>query len=636
MTRELDLRELPANPSERRPDIDALRVGATYLLFVFHVAKVFDPAPFYHIRNNEVSGAFYIVAGFISLWHMPLFFLLAGWSARASLAVRGAGGFAGERVRRLLMPLIAGCVLFGPLFKYCELRSGLDLNYHGLRVSAALQQQLLTITGHRFDLLAPFHESFMAFVPTYFTHLERFTWGHLWFIAYLFTISLAWLPLLRLIGRGPIKTTRNLALWLYSPLVALALIQVTLRGRWPGIYNLYNDWANVAFYSVFFVAGFVIAANPRLEARCVAERWRAFALAVLAMLTELAGALGLVKAPWILLVASAVAAWSFNVALLGFAEVWLRRPWRHSAYFTESAFPVYILHQPVIVAIGFFLVRLPLAILPKFVLLLTSSVLGTMLLYEALRRLQPARLLLGMKPLACPLPKAKKLATAALLLLLLPTPSAHAETSLKATLYEIGSHQTVVLFQWELERDPRHWRSQYRTPAGDLFAADDVAWERERFTRYEYKRPPVDETARVERRDGKVIYTQVMGGRTRTAVEDDSLNYTVGPTLIRYVQSEWPSVLAGRRLITRYGVPDMLRSFEFEIQRDYSRPESSQGDVVVRIRPRNPFLRWFVDPVYLVLTNDGQALHKLIGRVLPMERRKGKFHPFDAEMVVQP
>jgi hypothetical protein len=566
---------------------------------------------------------------------MPLFFLLAGWSAKASLVVRGAGGFARERVRRLLIPLVAGCILFGPLFKYCELRSGLDLNYHGLRVSAALQQQLLTITGHRFDLLPPFQESFIAFVPTYFTRLERFTWGHLWFIAYLFTLSLAWLPILRLIGRVPIRATRNLALWVYSPVVLLALIQLTLRGRWPGIYNLYNDWANVAFYSVFFVAGFVIAANRTLEERCATERWRALTIAVLAMLTELLGALGLVKAPWVLLVASALAAWCFNVALLGFAAVWLRRPWRHSAYFTESAFPIYILHQPVIVAIGFWLVRLPIGILPKFVLLVTASVIGTMLLYEVLRRLQPARLLLGMKPLACPIPKARVLAGAALVLVLMPATQAHADESLKATLYEIGSHQTVVLFHWQLARDPLHWRSQYRTPAGDLFAADDVAWEHDRFTRYEYQRPPVDETARVERRDGKVIYTQVMGGRTRTAVEDDSSNYTVGPTLIRYVQSEWPSVLAGRRLITRYGVPDQLRSFEFEIQRDYSRPESNQ-DVVVRIRPRNPFLRWFVDPVYLVLTNDGQALHKLIGRVLPMERRKGKFHPFDAEMVVQP
>ena len=67
--------------ASRRPDVDWLRVGAVYLLFVFHAGKVFDPAPFYHVRNDELSFAMLVVCGFIGLWHMPLLFLLAGWSA---------------------------------------------------------------------------------------------------------------------------------------------------------------------------------------------------------------------------------------------------------------------------------------------------------------------------------------------------------------------------------------------------------------------------------------------------------------------------------------------------------------------------------------------------------------------------
>jgi fucose 4-O-acetylase-like acetyltransferase len=389
-------------PHARRPDIDALRIAATYLLFVFHVSKVFDPAPFFHVRNNQASPVFYILAGFISLWHMPLFFLLAGWSARASLAARGAGGFARERVRRLLVPLVAGCVLFGPLMKYCELLSGLDLSYSGLRVSAPLQRALLASTGHRFAELPPFHESFWSFLPTYFTRLERFTWGHLWFVAYLFALSLAWLPLLRLLEKARPAAARISAVLVYAPLIPLALIQLTLRGRWPGIYNLYDDWANVAFYSVFFVAGFAIAVIPGLEERCVRERRHALAVAIVAMLIQLGGALGVVTAPWLLLVSSAAAAWCFDIALLGFAVTRLARPWRHASYFAESAFPVYVLHQPVIVAIGFFVVRLSLGVLPKFLLLLTASVIGTMCLYEIARRLSLARVLFGMKPATRP------------------------------------------------------------------------------------------------------------------------------------------------------------------------------------------------------------------------------------------
>src|SRR5215467_1178130 len=101
------------NPT-RRPDIDWLRVVATYLLFVFHVGKVFDPAPFYHIRNADLSFALLVVCGFIGLWHMPLFFLLAGWSAAASLEARGSRRFLNERVRKLVIPLVAGSVLLAP------------------------------------------------------------------------------------------------------------------------------------------------------------------------------------------------------------------------------------------------------------------------------------------------------------------------------------------------------------------------------------------------------------------------------------------------------------------------------------------------------------------------------------------
>src|SRR5436190_7441507 len=106
---------------DRRNDIDWLRVGATYLLFVFHVGMVFNPAPFYHVRNADLSFAMLVVCGFIGLWHMPLFFLLAGWSAVASLRLRGGAQFVRERLLRLGLPLIAGCVLLAPAIKYLEL-----------------------------------------------------------------------------------------------------------------------------------------------------------------------------------------------------------------------------------------------------------------------------------------------------------------------------------------------------------------------------------------------------------------------------------------------------------------------------------------------------------------------------------
>ena len=119
----------------RRYDIDWLRIVATLLLFVFHGGMIFSPAPFYHVRNADLSMTLMVLTGFISLWHMPLFFLIAGWSLYGSLARRGAGGVFRERLRRLGVPLVVGCLLFMPIIKYLELSSGLDLNYAGLRVA---------------------------------------------------------------------------------------------------------------------------------------------------------------------------------------------------------------------------------------------------------------------------------------------------------------------------------------------------------------------------------------------------------------------------------------------------------------------------------------------------------------------
>lgn len=383
----------------RRPDIDWLRVFAVYLLFVFHVGKVFDPAPFYHIRNADLSFAMLVVCGFISLWHMPLFFLLAGWSAASSLEARGSGAFLGERVRKLLIPLAAGVVAFGPLIKYFELRSGLDLNYAGLSVAPALQEGFRTLIPGGVPVAPPFDESFVAFLPSFFTRIARFTWSHLWFLAYLFTLTLAYLPvfswLQRRRGRGPRLGTAVV----YAPIVPLAMIQLTLRGRWPGIQNLYDDWANIAYYSVYLLAGFLLACHPDLE-RVLQQEWkRSLALGGGAALVLLLAVLGVFASPAVLLAGSAVAGWCFVVGLMGLAHRFLTRSGPVLRYLSESAFPVYVLHQAAIVLPGYFIVQLRLGIGAKFVLLVAIAAALTIAVYHWLvRPFAVPRFLLGMRP----------------------------------------------------------------------------------------------------------------------------------------------------------------------------------------------------------------------------------------------
>src|SRR6266852_963238 len=403
----------------RRPDIDWLRVVAVYLLFVFHVGKVFDPAPFYHIRNADLSFPMLVLCGFISLWHMPLFFLLAGWSAVASLQSRGQRRFIVERVRKLAIPLLAGSALLGPPIKYLELRSGLDLNHAGLWVAAPLQPGFRAAIPTGLPLAQPFDERFLTLLPTFFTRLDRFTWAHLWFLAYLFTLTLLYLPAFGWLLRRRDRLTGLRPMTVYLPIIPLVMIQLTMRSRWPGIYNLYNDWANIAYYSVYLVAGFLLACHPTLE-RLVQREWkRSLAIGLGATAVLLLAVLGIAASPAVLLVGSAVAGWCFVVALVGVAHRFLTTSGPALHYLSESAFPVYVLHQAAIVLPGYFLIRLPMGIETKFVLLLLLSTSLTLAVYQWLvRPFTVPRFLLGMKPKACPvrLPVALSASAAAILL----------------------------------------------------------------------------------------------------------------------------------------------------------------------------------------------------------------------------
>jgi peptidoglycan/LPS O-acetylase OafA/YrhL len=166
---------------ERRYDIDWLRIIAMLAVFLFHCTRFFDPEG-WHLKNPEKSLPLYLsMRGLIWTWVMELFFLLSGVGTWYALRSRRAGAYIWERVKRLLIPLYTvGLFVLLPLQFYFELST--NRGYSG---------------------------NFWQFIPRYFAgfKLPRITpWpetllpnpfsGHLWFIEYLFLISLMSLPLL--------------------------------------------------------------------------------------------------------------------------------------------------------------------------------------------------------------------------------------------------------------------------------------------------------------------------------------------------------------------------------------------------------------------------------------------------------
>jgi len=399
---------------ERRHDADWLRVFATYLLFLFHVAKVFDVAPFYHVKNDQLISQLDLFTHFVHLWHMPLLFALAGWSLCASLRKRGTDGIVQERMRRLFVPLLFGIVAICPVIKYYELRSGMNLSIAGLE------------TG------VDFNEPFLAYWPSFFFGLDRFTWAHLWFVAYLLTFTLLYRK--RCVTRlsAPPSQQEPRTRDLYAPLVWLVLIQTTLRLVWPGSLNLVWDWANFAYYSVYFLLGFEVGRDPRWEPLIRAEWRRAGGMAMAASVAMAAylivvfdGSLPLGQTPISLtfvasllplLAVTAVAGFGMVVALTGFAMRHLGRGSRALAYLSESSLPVYVLHQVAIVVPAFYVVGLDLAVASKFALVLAISITATLGVYHcAVRPFSPMRFALGMSARAAALTRVRRASTVAAL-----------------------------------------------------------------------------------------------------------------------------------------------------------------------------------------------------------------------------
>jgi len=389
----------PGTPG-RRYDIDWLRVLATYMLFPFHVAIPFSPSPFYHIRNSTVSSGLVAFLALVEPWLMPLFFVLAGWALRHSLRARGSRGFLQERFQKLVIPLVVGCLVFGPPIKYFELKSGFNANY--------LSTCSTTTQTHRFGPCIPaipgvappplFAEGFPEFWPTFFTRFDRFTWSHLWFLGYLFTFSVLYLPLFWWLTKSRYKAGAGVA-WVYFPMIPLMLIQIVLRPHWPGIQNLYNDWANFAYFSTCLTAGFLLAKYPALEQTLRREWKRALGIGLVGIASQVPSALGIVISPTLSAVGLVVASWGIIVALLGFTQGHLMRTNALLDYLKESAYPVYLLHQAAVVCIGYRIIQLPLGIAAKYALLLMTSLAATLAAYHFLVRPIPLlRFAFGMKP----------------------------------------------------------------------------------------------------------------------------------------------------------------------------------------------------------------------------------------------
>ena len=394
----------------RRYDLDWIRVGAFFLLILYHVGMLYVSWDF-HVKSPRIVEAVQPVMMLTNPWRLTLLFLVSGAATRFLLDGFGDGHpavrLAGSRALRLLPPLLFGMFVIVPPQSYYEVFQAAQ----GLGVADPAHSPWLrdfwvkyaTASGNWCDadgcLTTP-------------------TWNHLWFAAYLLVYGLLLALLIGVAGR-PLHAfgrflERRLDGWglLLWPVVFLSVLRFTLAPLFEITHALTDDWYNHALSFGVYLFGFLIARSDVLKTVFVRLRRPALVLAVLSYAAWAAYA-------WIyraddavppealrmtMRVVYAVDQWTWIAAILGYGARYLTKGGPVLSYLSRGVFPFYIVHQTAIIVLAWHLMPLNLPLGVEALAVIGGTFATCFLAYEVARRVGWFGLLLGVRPQAAKRP----------------------------------------------------------------------------------------------------------------------------------------------------------------------------------------------------------------------------------------
>lgn len=339
---------------ERKYFIDNLRNITILLLFPVHTFMIWNDfgSRFYvWLEENRILSTLIVI---INPWFMPLLFVLAGVSARYALLKRTEKEFIVERAKKLLIPFMFGLTILVP-FQALYARK-FFYNYGG---------GMIEHWKYFFTHLTDFSGYDGAFTP-----------GHLWFILFLFIISLTALGVIHYLPYEKVsKYVGNM------PVLAVLFLFVPIwLMYYLGNFGGYSIGKNFALY----LAGYYVLSNEEIVRRL--EKYRpvltisfiisTFVLAASYYNFSYYGDLGVNFIGWISILALFLVGKRFLNSKTVFTE-----------YFNKASYPIYILHQTILIVLAYYFVQVNNNTLIQALCICTGSFLLTVLAYHAARRI---------------------------------------------------------------------------------------------------------------------------------------------------------------------------------------------------------------------------------------------------------
>ena len=345
------------NRSERRHDIDWLRVIAIALLIVYHVAIIFQPWAIYFgfIQSAETSPTIWIPMALINIWRIPLLFFVSGMGVCFALRRRNWKQLLLDRAKRILLPLTFGSFLIVPIHVY---------------------------------IFQKYYDQAIEYSPNV---------GHLWFLANIciYVIQIIGFAFLERnydykffnFFRGQLKRPYFIYLFIIPFILEAELMNPDYFATYVG--NSHGFM--IGMFAFFFGFLFVAIGNTFWFA---VEKLKYVSL-VLAFTIYLIRLLFFELNPPHYL--SSIESMNWIFAIFGFGYKYLNKPSKLLSELSQAAYPVYIVHMIFLYLGAYLILPLKLSLAVNLILIILFSFTGCYLSYEGIKRIEILRPLFGLK-----------------------------------------------------------------------------------------------------------------------------------------------------------------------------------------------------------------------------------------------
>ena len=351
---------------ERRYYIDNLRWLLILLLFPFHAAQIWSGGEYsgFYIWSHT-NTVLYVFSTAVYPWYMTFLFAIAGISCKYALQKRTNRQFVMERTNKLLIPFFFGLLVLVPVMTYIA-----EKFFNGY-TGSYLQQYRLFFT--KVTDLTGYHGGF--------------TPAHLWFLLYLFVISLTALLIIFLQEKClPQFKVCNV------PYYFMIFMFVP---EWLCQYALNIGGKSLGQFMILYLFGYYILSEENILLKVKQYQFVSLALCVLSgCIYTYLYCFGNFRSIWITGL-YIFYGWMGIMTLLGIGQSKLNFHNRLSDYLSRASFPIYILHMPILVVVGFSILKLPFCVAGQFSLIVLISSIITFLAYEIVNNISILRFFLG-------------------------------------------------------------------------------------------------------------------------------------------------------------------------------------------------------------------------------------------------